>query len=146
MDMTVGEVAKRSDVAVSALHFYEKKGLISSWRNSGNQRRYSRNVLRRIAVIKAAQKVGLSLEEISQALSILPKHQAPNRGDWEKLATHWDTLVSERILRLKKLQSNLGYCIGCGCLSMESCRLYNPDDEYNNEHPSSNRLEIMDTP
>ena len=101
MEISVGEVAKRSGVKVSALHFYEQKGLISSWRNQGNQRRYHRSVLRRIAVIKAAQQVGLSLEEIKQALEELPKHQAPNKQQWETMASHWHAQLDLKIQKLK---------------------------------------------
>ncbi|MGF1754789.1 redox-sensitive transcriptional activator SoxR [Vibrio makurazakiensis] len=140
MDIGVGEVAKRSGVKVSALHFYEQKGLISSWRNQGNQRRYHRSVLRRVAVIKAAQQVGLSLEEIASALEHLPKHQAPNKQQWEEMATSWHELLEERIHRLQSLQSDLGGCIGCGCLSLESCTLRNPKDVIGDEHQGSNLL------
>ncbi|MCG9647916.1 redox-sensitive transcriptional activator SoxR [Vibrio brasiliensis] len=128
MEMSVGEVAKRAEVKVSALHFYEQKGLIYSWRNQGNQRRYHRSVLRRIAVIKAAQEVGLTLEEIAESLEHLPKHQAPNRQEWERLASGWKDRLEHRIQQLKALQDDLGGCIGCGCLSMESCAIYNPQD------------------
>ncbi len=128
MEMSVGEVAKRAGVKVSALHFYEQKGLIHSWRNQGNQRRYHRSVLRRIAVIKAAQEVGLTLEDIVQSLQHLPKHQAPNREQWDRMASGWKEMLEHRILQLKALQDDLGGCIGCGCLSMESCAIYNPQD------------------
>ncbi len=128
MEMTVGEVAKRAGIKVSTLHFYEQKGLIFSWRNQGNQRRYHRSVLRRLAVIKAAQIVGLTLEEIAESLADLPKHQAPNREQWEQMASNWNTMLEHRIQQLKSLQNNLGGCIGCGCLSMDSCALYNPQD------------------
>ena len=128
MEMSVGEVAKRAGVKVSALHFYEQKGLIHSWRNQGNQRRYHRSVLRRIAVIKAAQEVGLTLEEIVHSLEQLPKHQAPNRKQWDRMASGWKEMLEHRILQLKALQDDLGGCIGCGCLSMESCAIYNPQD------------------
>ncbi|MGY3572199.1 redox-sensitive transcriptional activator SoxR [Vibrio sp. SCSIO 43135] len=128
MEMSVGEVAKRAGVAVSALHFYEQKGLITSWRNQGNQRRYHSSVLRRVAVIKAAQQVGLTLEEISDAMSHLPLNQAPNKQQWEEMATSWHDLLEQRIERLQSLQSNLSGCIGCGCLSLENCSLRNPDD------------------
>ena len=128
MEMSVGEVAKRAEVKVSALHFYEQKGLIYSWRNQGNQRRYHRSVLRRIAVIKAAQEVGLTLEEIAESLSHLPKHQAPSRREWEQMASGWKDRLEHRIRQLKALQDDLGGCIGCGCLSMESCAIYNPKD------------------
>ncbi|AIW16058.1 redox-sensitive transcriptional activator SoxR [Vibrio tubiashii] len=128
MEMSVGEVAKRAGVKVSALHFYEQKGLIHSWRNQGNQRRYHRSVLRRIAVIKAAQEVGLTLEDIVHSLDQLPKHQAPNRQQWDRMASGWKEMLEHRILQLKALQDDLGGCIGCGCLSMESCAIYNPQD------------------
>lgn len=114
MEMTVGEVAQRAGVKVSTLHFYEQKGLIYSWRNQGNQRRYHRNVLRRIAVIKAAQMVGLTLEEIAESLANLPKHQAPSRQQWEKMASNWNAMLEHRIRQLKALQNDLGGCIGCG--------------------------------
>lgn len=128
MDMSVGEVSTRAGIKVSALHFYEQKGLITSWRNQGNQRRYDRSVLRRLAVIKAAQEVGLTLEEIAQSLSHLPKHQAPNRKQWEAMASSWHDMLEHRIQQLKALQDDLGGCIGCGCLSMDSCAIYNPKD------------------
>ncbi|EPZ7318068.1 redox-sensitive transcriptional activator SoxR [Vibrio mimicus] len=128
MEMTVGEVAQRAGVKVSALHFYEQKGLIHSWRNQGNQRRYHRSVLRRIAVIKAAQMVGLTLEEIAESLADLPKHQAPTRQHWEQMASNWSNLLEHRIQQLKALKEDLGGCIGCGCLSIESCAIYNPED------------------
>ncbi|ELL4668208.1 redox-sensitive transcriptional activator SoxR [Vibrio fluvialis] len=128
MEMTVGEVAQRAGVKVSTLHFYEQKGLIHSWRNAGNQRRYHRNVLRRIAVIKAAQMVGLTLEEVADSLADLPKHQAPSRQEWEQMASNWNAMLEHRIAQLKALQNDLGGCIGCGCLSMESCAIYNPQD------------------
>ncbi|USD67777.1 redox-sensitive transcriptional activator SoxR [Vibrio sp. SCSIO 43136] len=134
MDLSVGEVAKRSGVKVSALHFYEQKELISSWRNSGNQRRYHRGVLRRIAVIKAAQQVGLTLEEIAQAMAHLPKHQAPSKAEWEKMSRGWQTLLEQRIAKIEALQSKLSNCIGCGCLSLDSCALYNPEDELGDNH------------
>ncbi|MGR5528816.1 redox-sensitive transcriptional activator SoxR [Vibrio alfacsensis] len=137
MDISVGEVAKRSGVKVSALHFYEQRGLISSWRNQGNQRRYHRSVLRRVAVIKAAQQVGLSLEEIKQTLEELPKHQAPNKAQWETMASQWHAQLEQKIQKLKALQNDLGSCIGCGCLSLETCALRNPEDVLGNEQSGS---------
>ncbi|MGF1735286.1 redox-sensitive transcriptional activator SoxR [Photobacterium satsumensis] len=128
MSMTVGQVAERSGVKVSTLHFYEEKGLIVSSRDQANRRRYDRQILRRIAVIKAAQNIGLSLQEISEALSDLPKHRAPKQEEWEKLATDWNKKLEERIQALKSLQSKLGSCINCGCLSLGTCELYNPED------------------
>ncbi|MCL6415819.1 redox-sensitive transcriptional activator SoxR [Aestuariirhabdus sp. Z084] len=140
MDLSIGEVAKRSGVKVSALHFYEQKNLISSHRNSGNQRRYQRSVLRRIAVIKAAQQVGLSLQEISNALDSLPKNKAPTRQQWEKMSRAWYDDLEHRIQQLKALQEDLGGCIGCGCLSLENCSLRNPDDIRAQEHSGESLL------
>lgn len=128
MEMMIGEVARRAGIKVSTLHFYEQKGLIYSWRNQGNQRCYHRSVLRRIAVIKAAQMVGLTLEEIAVSLSELPKHQAPSQKQWRQMASNWNSMLEHRIQQLKALQNNLGGCIGCGCLSIESCAIYNPQD------------------
>ncbi|GAB3522155.1 redox-sensitive transcriptional activator SoxR [Photobacterium alginatilyticum] len=128
MDMSVGEVAKRAGVTVATLHFYEEKGLIYSSRNQANQRRYDRQILRRIAVIKAAQNVGLTLQEISAELEHLPKHKAPKKKEWEKLAQDWHQKLEEKIQSLRALQTQLGSCIQCGCLSLDSCALYNPDD------------------
>lgn len=127
--LSVGEVAKRSGVNISTLHFYEVKELIHSVRNAGNQRRYNRDVLRRIAVIKAAQKVGISLTNIHQALSFLPKFQAPTKRDWEKLSKQWKAHLEQKIQQLSVLRDNMTSCIGCGCLSLKMCPLYNPDDE-----------------
>lgn len=128
MEMSVGQVAKRAVVKVSTLHFYEQKGLIQSWRNTGNQRRYDRSVLRRIAVIKMAQKLGMSLQEITLALSYLPKENAPTEEEWRVMANVWKLQLDERINRLKTLRDELDECIGCGCLSINKCRLRNPQD------------------
>ncbi|QIA64789.1 redox-sensitive transcriptional activator SoxR [Vibrio astriarenae] len=128
--LSVGQVAKRADVAVSAIHFYEKKGLIVSTRNSGNQRQYTSDVLRRIAVIKIAQQVGLSLQEIKQAMAVLPINKAPTQDEWQKMSQIWRQELEARIENMQKLHSQLGHCIGCGCLSMKSCHLYNPEDEH----------------
>lgn len=127
--LSVGKVAKRSGVKVSTLHFYEEKGLISSYRNNGNQRRYKKDVLRRISVIKAAQKVGVTLAEIKNAFSNLPDNRTPTTEDWKKLASAWQTQLQARISYLENLKNSLSGCIGCGCLSMKNCPLYNPDDE-----------------
>lgn len=129
MMLLVGQVAKRADVAVSAVHFYERKGLIVSTRNSGNQRQYTSDVLRRIAVIKIAQQVGLSLDEIKQAMSVLPLNKAPTQQQWQSMSAGWRKALEIRMENIHKLHSQLGHCIGCGCLSMKSCHLYNPKDE-----------------
>ncbi len=125
----MGQVAKRCGVSVSALHFYESKGLIACGRNGGNQRRFSPDVIRRVAVIKAAQKMGISLAEIQQAFSVLPKHRAPDKKDWQALSSGWHQQLSERIEYLQRLRDSLTGCIGCGCLSMSKCPVYNPDDK-----------------
>ena len=125
---TVGRVAKRCGVNVSALHFYEKKGLIHSWRNNGNQRRYKADVVRRVALIKAAQNIGISLEEIKQALSTLPDNRTPTAKDWAKLSRRWRDDLNARIVGLERLRDRLTGCIGCGCLSMNNCPIYNQDD------------------
>jgi MerR family redox-sensitive transcriptional activator SoxR len=126
---TVGRVAKRCGVKVSTLHFYEEKGLIQSWRNAGNQRRYKADVLRRISVIKAAQKMGISLKEIKRTIETLPKGRTPTTKDWEKLSTYWRDDLDARIAYLQRLRDSLTSCIGCGCLSMKNCPIYNQDDK-----------------
>ncbi|WP_281271648.1 redox-sensitive transcriptional activator SoxR [Isoalcanivorax indicus] len=131
--LSVGEVAQRSGVAVSAIHFYEKKGLIRSSRSNGNQRRYSRDVLRRVAIIKVAQRTGIPLAEIGKALATLPEGRTPNTRDWERLSRKWHQSLDDRILRLQRLRDYLSDCIGCGCLSVESCPLRNPWDELASE-------------
>ena len=130
---SVGRVAKRCGVRVSTLHFYEEKGLIRSWRNAGNQRRYKADVLRRIAVIKAAQKIGISLEEIRQALATLPDNRTPTAQDWAQLSTHWRRDLDARIAYLERLRDLLTGCIGCGCLSMKNCPIYNENDRLASE-------------
>ena len=125
---SVGRVAKRCGINVSTLHFYEQKGLIRSWRNAGNQRRYKPEVLRRISVIKAAQKVGISLEEVKQAFSSLPDNRTPTVEDWQRLSANWQRMLDARIAYLTTLRNYLTGCIGCGCLSMQKCPQYNPDD------------------
>ncbi|MCF6440536.1 redox-sensitive transcriptional activator SoxR [Pseudoalteromonas luteoviolacea] len=126
--LSVGQVAKRADVAVSALHFYETKGLIRSWRNAGNQRRYKKDVLRRIAVIKAAQKMGISLLEIQETLSKLPESRTPTKEDWASMSRFWQAKLDEKIAYMTRVRDMVDGCIGCGCLSMKSCPIYNPDD------------------
>lgn len=127
--LAIGELAARSGVATSALRFYESKGLISSERTEGNQRRYRRATLRRVAVIRAAQSLGLSLAEIERALAGLPSGRTPNRRDWGRLSTRWRQDLDRRIRDLEKLRDDLGGCIGCGCLSLATCALLNPGDE-----------------
>ncbi len=127
---TVGKVAQRCGVKVSTLHFYEQKGLIHSWRNAGNQRRYKPDVLRRVSVIKAAQKMGISLAAIKEAFANLPDRRTPTMGkDWEKLSAAWQAELDDRIAYLQRLRDSLTGCIGCGCLSMKKCPIYNQDDK-----------------
>jgi MerR family transcriptional regulator, redox-sensitive transcriptional activator SoxR len=139
--LTVGEVAARSGLAISTLHFYEAEGLITSWRNSGNQRRYAREVLRRVSVIKVAQKTGISLGEIREALATLPEKRSPTAADWKKLSMLWREQLNERIERLTRLRDQLDGCIGCGCLSIESCPLRNPWDRLGADGPGPQLLD-----
>ena len=125
----MGEVAERSGVPVSTIHFYEQKGLIKSWRNSGNQRRFPRDVLRRIAVIKVAQHLGFSLSTITEALATLPTDRALTTADWSTLSASWYEDLNARITLLTQLRDELSECIGCGCLSLHKCQLYNRDDK-----------------
>lgn len=129
-ELTVGQLSARSGAAVSALHFYEAKGLISSRRTSGNQRRYTRDALRRVAFVRAAQRVGIPLASIREALAQLPEERTPNRQDWARLSEAWRAELDDRITRLGRLRDHLTDCIGCGCLSMETCALSNPDDVF----------------
>ncbi|HTV67799.1 MAG TPA: redox-sensitive transcriptional activator SoxR [Rhizobiaceae bacterium] len=139
-EFTVGEVARRSGVAVSALHFYETRGLIRSHRTSGNQRRYDRDVLRRVAVIQVAQEVGISLAQIGEALATLPGGRTPTRDDWARLSGSWRDDLDRRIAQLKKLRDGLTDCIGCGCMSIDKCPLRNKDDRLGKEGTGARRL------
>lgn len=132
-ELSVGVVAKRCGVSVPTLHFYEEKGLIRSWRNQGNQRRYAPDVLRRVSVIKAAQKVGVSLKSIKGALDTLPNKRTPTKEDWQLLSQRWREDLDERIQYMMRLRDSLSSCIGCGCLSLKSCPMYNPDDVLANQ-------------
>lgn len=143
-DFSVGEVAARCGVAVSALHFYEAKGLISSARTRGNQRRYAKDVIRRVSVIKFAQELGIPLAEIGAALSSLPDARTPNRGDWKAISAKWRKDLDARIRRLQSLRANLDECIGCGCLSLQRCRIRNRDDKLAAEGPGPRLLEPED--
>ncbi|GAA1713751.1 redox-sensitive transcriptional activator SoxR [Brachybacterium phenoliresistens] len=128
-DLTIGQLAERAGVATSALRYYEERGLIGSHRTSGNQRRYEQATLRRVAFIRAAQNVGLSLEEIGEALASLPEGRTPTKRDWHRLSRAWRPRLDEQIDRLERLRDRLDGCIGCGCLSLKACALYNPEDE-----------------
>jgi MerR family redox-sensitive transcriptional activator SoxR len=127
--LTIGQVAERSGVPHTALRFYEESGLITSERTSGNQRRYHRAVLRRLAFIRTAQRVGLSLEQIRAALAGLPEGRPPTKSDWAQLSRSWRVELDTRIDALQRLRDRLTSCIGCGCLSLRSCALHNSDDE-----------------
>jgi MerR family redox-sensitive transcriptional activator SoxR len=126
--LTIGEVAARSGLAASAIRFYERKGLIQSVRSPGGQRRFRREVLRRIAFIRVAQRVGLSLEEIVEAMAALPGDRAPTRRDWQRITAGWQQRLDERMAILEALRGGLSSCIGCGCLSLRTCALANPLD------------------
>ena len=140
--LSVGDVARRSGVAVSTLHFYEAQGLIASTRSAGNQRRYSRDVLRRVALIRTAQRVGISLADIGSALRTLPGGRTPTRADWTRLSSSWREELDGRIAQLKKLRDTLDDCIGCGCLSIDRCRLRNPLDKLGCDGPGAHRLVV----
>jgi MerR family redox-sensitive transcriptional activator SoxR len=127
-ELTVGEVARRSGFAASALRFYEREGLLRSTRTSGGQRRYERSVLRRLAFIRAARNVGLSLDDVAAALGSLPGGRTPNRQDWTRLSRAWRGRLDEQIEALSRLRDGLDSCIGCGCLSLRRCAFSNPDD------------------
>jgi MerR family redox-sensitive transcriptional activator SoxR len=140
-ELSVGEVAARSGVAVSAVHFYEAKGLIRSRRNQGNQRRYPREVLRQVAVIKVAQRIGIPLAMIRDALATLPHGRTPTAADWRKLSAQWKRGLEERIEKMMQLRDSLTGCIGCGCLSLKVCPLRNPKDRLGEEGPGPRLLD-----
>lgn len=137
---TPGQLARRSGLSVSALHFYEREGLIRSERTGGNQRRYGRDTLRRLAFIRAAQRVGVPLAEIRAALDTLPGERTPTAADWAQLSERWQAELDERIAVLTRLRADLSGCIRCGCLSLERCGLFNPGDSFGAEHPGGNTL------
>ncbi len=139
-ELGVGQVAARSGVTVATLHFYEAKGLIASRRNAGNQRRYARDVLRRVAIIKVAQRVGIPLASIQAALQALPQQRTPTGADWARMSARWKTELNERIGALTQLRDQLEGCIGCGCLSMKQCPLRNPWDELSRQGPGPRLL------
>lgn len=133
--LTIGELAARSGVAPSALRYYERLGLIRAGRTGGNQRRYERAELRRVAFIRIAQQVGVSLDEIRSALDSLPESRTPTKADWARLSARWRGRLDAQIALLERLRDNLTGCIGCGCLSLQRCSLYNPDDQLAAEGP-----------
>jgi MerR family redox-sensitive transcriptional activator SoxR len=139
--LSAGQVAARSGVAVSAVHFYESRGLLSAWRSGGNQRRYSRDVLRRVAIIKVAQRLGLPLAMIKEALDSLPGGRTPTARDWQRLSRQWRAELDRRIALLQALRGRLDNCIGCGCLSLKVCALRNPADSLCGQGPGPRLLE-----
>ena len=139
--LSVGEVARRAGVAVSTLHFYEKMGLIASVRTSGNQRQFPAHVLRYVAVIKVAQRAGIPLKEIKQALDAYPSDGKLAAGQWRDISTQWRDNLNDRIIMLTRLRDELDGCIGCGCLSLEDCPLRNPADKFGEQGPGAGILE-----
>lgn len=137
--LTIGEVAARAGVSVPTLRFYETKGLVHATRTAGNQRRYPRHTLRRLALVRAAQRFGLSLDEIREALDSLPAQRPPTARDWARLSRRWHDALQERIDALVELRDTTSGCIGCGCLSTSSCPIYNPGDERGVEGPGARR-------
>lgn len=140
LELTPGEMSHRSGVAVSALHFYEREGLIVSRRTSGNQRRYARETLRRVAFIRMSQRLGIPLARIRDALATLPANRVPTSKDWARLSAGWRVDLDERILHLQRLRDNLAGCIGCGCLSLRTCILTNPGDVLAQRGPGAANL------
>lgn len=140
-ELSIGEVARRSGVAVSALHFYEAEGLIRGWRSAGNQRRFPRGILRRVAIIKIAQRAGVSLKEIKEALARLPQDRAPSADDWATMSAAWRDALDDRIRKLTAIRDQLGSCIGCGCLSLADCPLRNMGDRLGKEGSGARLIE-----
>jgi MerR family redox-sensitive transcriptional activator SoxR len=138
--LTISDFAARSGVAPSALRYYEKEGLVRSTRTTGNQRRYQRSELRRVAFIRVAQQVGVSLDEIREALNTLPENRTPTRADWSRLSARWRRRLDERIALMERLRDELTGCIGCGCLSLRRCKLINPDDRLAVSGPGPRKL------
>jgi len=126
--LTIGQLSERSGVATSAIRFYESRGLIHSVRTTGNQRRYEQATLRRVSFIRAAQRIGLTLDEIGEAMSLLPENRTPTKADWARLSRTWRQRLDEQIRRIELLRDRLDSCIGCGCLSLKKCALSNPGD------------------
>jgi MerR family redox-sensitive transcriptional activator SoxR len=142
-ELSVGELSRRSGVPVSALHFYEAEGLIRSWRSGGNQRRFPRGMLRRVAIIKVAQRAGVSLKEIKNALARLPQDRAPTPEDWANMSAAWRDALDERIRTLVAIRDQLTSCIGCGCLSLSVCPLRNPADRLGQEGSGARLIEAL---
>ncbi len=139
--LTIGQLGERAGLSTSAIRFYESRGLIHSVRTSGNQRRYEQATLRRLAFIRSAQRVGLSLDEVAEALALLPENRTPTKADWSRLSRSWRGRLDEQIARIERLRDKLDGCIGCGCLSLRRCALNNPDDEVAPRGPGAVFLE-----
>jgi MerR family redox-sensitive transcriptional activator SoxR len=140
VELSVGEVAARAGLAVSALHFYERKGLIRSHRTGGNQRRYDRDVLRRLAIIRMGQELGVPLAEIGEQLEALPDGRPAGKADWARMSSRWRDRLDRRITLMTRLRDELTGCIGCGCLSLKTCPLYNREDSLSSEGNGPRRL------
>ena len=138
-DLSVGDMASRAGVPVSTIHFYESEGLIESWRTPANHRRYDRRELRRVAIARVALTVGVSLKEVKDVLDRVPRGKAVSKADWETAARPWAEMLDERIDMLVRLRDQMGFCIGCGCLSLDSCPLYNQDDALGKNGPGPRR-------
>ena len=138
--LTIGELAERSGVPTSTLRYYDRLGLIPAERSAGNQRRYPRSSLRRVAFVRIAQRIGVSLDEIAETLAVLPADRTPTKADWQRLSRSWRRGLDERITMLERLRDRLSGCIGCGCLSLRSCALYNPDDTLATEGDGPRRI------
>lgn len=143
--LSVGQMAQRSGVAVSALHFYERSGLITSSRTAGNQRRYHRSMLRRVAVVRAAQRAGIPLAVVAESFAQLPSDAVPSQQDWQRLSEHWAGELDARILALQQLRSNLGGCIGCGCLSLADCNFVNANDHKGDAGPGARAFDVTNS-
>jgi len=140
MELTVGELAARSGVTVSALHFFERQGLISSTRTAGNQRRYRRDALRRVAFIRIAQRVGIPLKQVAEVLAVLPDSRTPTREDWARVSECWQAELDRRMRHLQQLREDFTECVGCGCMSIDRCPLINPGDELGRSGAGPRRL------
>ena len=138
--LTIGALSERTGVAPSALRYYEAEGLISSTRSSGGQRRFARETLRRVSFVRVAQQVGLTLDEIQAALASLPDNRTPTKADWERLSSAWRPRIDRQIAVLERLRARLTSCIGCGCLSLKICQLYNPGDELAERGPGPHHI------
>ncbi|MFC5153321.1 redox-sensitive transcriptional activator SoxR [Streptomyces amakusaensis] len=143
--LTVGEVASRTGIAASAVRFYEERGLISAERTGGNQRRYPRHVLRRISLILVAKRMGIPLSEVADVFATLPNGRMPGKRDWERISQHWADLLAARRRAIEELEREITGCIGCGCLSLQRCRVLNPGDDLAGQGPGPRRLPGPDT-